>query len=368
MTPEPTLKAALKAKWAAMHTPGDPFNQVLDDLAAYAEASPQAFVNLDADEITRRYLALIADRMKETLADRLRRPKLKDRQTLRVSVVNDWQINAAVFSEPPYDVEISWNLWRYFASVSDLLVSGIGIDVTDDAGVSEARVRAPRTVAAVARDLRRVLDSFLADQTVPLVEGGTSASHFSFQHIVFFSSMAFVVGHEFGHVVIAETKNAGQPVPFEPFAEHALAANFGNILKDPRHDRGGRVGLARMNAQETAKVRARWLNEINADILGASLACEYMRDHGPYKGKPNIIGMTKLSIHLCTLAQMFLTAYTQFLRQDIPSVSKTHPPIDFRTHCVLSWMYKEQMQEATEHVVKYVQQVMKEMLQPAAQR
>jgi hypothetical protein len=48
-----------------------------------------------------------------------------------------------------------------------------------------------------------------------------------------------------------------------------------------------------------------------------------------------------------------------------PLASPTHPPIDFRMHCVLTWMYKDRMREATEHPVAYVQEVFTEVLRQA---
>ncbi|MCU0694074.1 MAG: hypothetical protein MUF54_22000, partial [Polyangiaceae bacterium] len=45
--------------------------------------------------------------------------------------------------------------------------------------------------------------------------------------------------------------------------------------------------------------------------------------------------------------------------------SQLHPPMDFRMHCVLRWMYGDKMREATESTVTYVQGVFTEVMRQA---
>lgn len=352
----------MRAKWQAQRTPGDPFNRVLDQLDEFVQSHPESLPSAHPHEASRSYLASIADRFRHTLAARLDDQTLNQDNVLTVSVVDHWEINASVAQKPPYAVQISTNLWQFCATMSELFISGLTMDVTGDDNTSIARVDAASSHTEIAVNVRRLLHSFVTDQTIPPIESKRAAAHFTMHHVAFLSTMAFVVGHEFGHVVIRQLRNAGKKPPFENFADFMLTSHYAQIVKDPRHDPAGRAKLASLDPAEAQQVRTNWLTEINADILGASLAAEYMRDQGPYRGKPQILGWTYVAIHLCLMAQMFLYAYWRIMKPDLPMISRTHPPIDFRTHSVLMWMYKDQMQEATEGLVQYCQGIMMEAL------
>ena len=164
-----------------------------------------------------------------------------------------------------------------------------------------------------------------------------------------------------GHVVVTESHHQRQEAPFEPFAKAPLESHFEQLLQDERF----RDTLGFLTEEQRVSVFDHWLTEINADILGASLACGYQKDHGISRDLPTVVGFTKLAIHLALMSQYILDAYMNLLDQQHKLASRAHPPMDFRMHCVLLWMYQDKMREATEGLVDYVQKVFVEVLRQA---
>jgi hypothetical protein len=100
-----------------------------------------------------------------------------------------------------------------------------------------------------------------------------------------------------------------------------------------------------------------WAEEIASDIIGASLALEYQSRHGPWAAVPDILAQTKLGIHLALVSQMMLGRYCFQVRGD-PLMTATHPPMDFRTFCVLKWLYREDHAAAEKPVADYVTSIL----------
>ena len=61
-----------------------------------------------------------------------------------------------------------------------------------------------------------------------------------------------------------------------------------------------------------------------------------------------MVAFTKFAIHMGFLSQMLLFQYVNLIDEGPGLVSSTHTPIDLRTHCVLMWMYRGRVQEASE--------------------
>jgi hypothetical protein len=180
-------------------------------------------------------------------------------------------------------------------------------------------------------------------------------------HRIFHCALSWVVGHELGHIVVTESRLRHQVPPFEDFSNRYLEGHFEQLLSDSRF----RDSLGPLNEREQLQVFNNWLTEINCDILGTSLACGYQSEVGPWRGRGEVIGLTKLAIHIGLLSQFLLFQYMDLMGQGQILASRTHPPIDFRMHCVIMWMYGEQAQEATREVTSYVQKVFAEALRQA---
>ena len=203
-----------------------------------------------------------------------------------------------------------------------------------------------------------LLDDYLAERPVPFLDSDATGARYMIQFRNFHCALSWALGHELGHVVVSESRHHRQEAPFEAFAKALLEDHFELLLQEERF----RDALGPLTEEQRVSVFDRWLTEINADVLGASLACGYQKDHGISRDAPNIVSFTKLAIHLILLSQYILDAYLNLLDQRHTLASRTHPPMDFRMHCVLLWMYRDQMRNATEGVVDYVQKVFTEVL------
>ncbi len=353
----------IKKSYLARVTPGDPFNKVIEDLVAFIDQNPDFAPSTDPNYYIRAQLLMSAQKLKTTIAARLEKPYLNDPAKLDIQVVDHWEINAAVQDRPPYTVYVFTNLYMFCAKICELLVSGLGLDITsEDWSKSEAEVSARLPIEEVGRQIRSVLDRFIDQQTIPLTGLTMAPSQSTFHYILFFSIMTYVIGHEFGHVIINESRNDGKVPPFGELADDLLKRGFDNLIHSGRHDPQDAVGLRKLDEKGLAAVFHDWKDEINADILGTSLAAEYQKEQGPWKGSPGIVGYTYLGIHLCFIAQMYLALYLHFFRGALPMTSKTHPPIDFRMHCILMWMYQGDYGDAVKPLASYSQEVLKAVL------
>lgn len=288
-------------------------------------------------------------------------PELGKAGAIRVRQVLDRHIDAVVSKKPPYDVVVSSSLVAFVSSMISALMSGVGIELVDDEGHPESPMITPRPVKSVASDIKRLLDDYIAERPVPFLDSDASGARYIIQFRNFHCALSWALGHEMGHVVVTESRHHKQEAPFEPFAKASLENHFEQLLQDERF----RDAVGLLTEEQRLSVFDRWLTEINADILGASLACGYQKDHGISRDAPNVVGFAKLAIHLLLMSQYILDAYMNLLDQHHRLASRTHPPMDFRMHCVLLWMYRDQVREATEGVVDFVQKVFTEVLRQA---
>jgi hypothetical protein len=181
--------------------------------------------------------------------------------------------------------------------------------------------------------------------------------HFRLLHC----AVSWALGHELGHIVVTESRRRRVDAPFQPLASALLEDHFTQLINDGRF----KNALGSLTEESRLRLFDRWLTEINADIIGASLACGYQKDRGPSRGIPGVVGFTMFAIHLVLMSQYLLATYMNLLDRRHALASPVHPPMDFRMHAVLMWMYKDRMREATEHPVAYVRQVFTEVLRLA---
>jgi hypothetical protein len=329
------------------------------DSRAHAEAALQELSRRRPQEVLDAFVADIAAGMVPTIAGSL--PELGRPGAIRVRQTIDWRINAAVSKAPPYEAVVTTNLVQFVSSMLNTLQSGIGIQLVADDGQAQGRSIEARPVRLVARDVKRLLDGFLAEQDVATLDADATGARYMIQFRLFHCALAWALGHELGHIVVTESRRRRQEAPFQPLATHWLESHFTQLLGDRRF----RDALGQPDEAQQLRIFDHWLTEINADILGASLACGYEKERGPSRGIPGVVGFTMLAIHLGLMSQYLLAAYMNLLNPRLALASPTHPPMDFRMHCVLLWMYRDRMREATEAPVAYVQQVFTEVLRQA---
>jgi len=330
---------------------GDPTDHVKAILQGMRKQTPQ--------QVLDGLVAEIAAGMVPTMAHAL--PELGRPGAVRVHQVIDWRINAMVSDAPPYEALVSTNLVKFLASMISALNSGIGIQLVDDHGNHDGAPMAPRPDREVARDIKRLLDGFIAEQQVLALDFGDDAPRHMVQFRLFHCALSWVLGHELGHIVVSESRRQQQTAPFEPLVRDQLDGHFQQLLGDKRF----RAQLAGLDASQQHAVHEAWLTELNADIIGASLACGYQKGHGPSRTVPGIVGATKFAIHLGLIAHYMLDRYQGLLDPAHPQATPSHPPIDFRMFCVLQWMHKDQLQVATAAPTACAQQVFTEVLRQA---
>jgi hypothetical protein len=329
------------------------------DLKGHAEALLQDLSRKRPQEVLDAFVTDIAAGMIPTIAGPL--PELGKDGAIRVRQVIDWRINAEVSKSPPYEAVVSSNLVKFTASMISTLHSGIGISLVDDEGRPELPSIEGKPVRVVARDIKRLLDGFIAEQEVEALDADAAGARYMIDFRLFHCALSWALGHELGHIVLTELRRRRQEAPFQPLATALLEGHFEQLINDERF----RTDLGHLNEEARLRVFDCWLTEINSDIIGASLACGYQKDGGPSRGIPGVVGFTMFAIHLVLLSQYMLAVYMNLLNSRHTLASQSHPPMDFRMHCVLMWMYKNRMQEAIEGPVDYVQQVFREVLRQA---
>ena len=332
-------------------TDGDTADHVKAILQGMRKQTPQQLLDALLVEITAG--------MVPTMAGAL--PALGLPGALRVHMVIDWRIDATASNGPPYLAVVSTNLVRFVASMVSTLNSGIGFRLVDDDGEQDGPALAPRSEREVAQDIKRLLDGFIAEQRVEALEFGDTPTRHMLQFRLFHCALSWVLGHELGHIVVSESRRQKQPLPFEDFVRMQLDGNVNQILADRRY----RDQLGGLDERQSAAIREAWLTELNADVIGASLACGYQKDHGISRQVPGIVGVTKYAIHLGLLSLSLLDRYQHLHEPDHPLATVTHPPLDFRMFCVLSWMYKDRIKEASEAPANYATRVFAEVLRQA---
>ena len=367
--PDPIAVYSMLQKAKRRKTPGDPFNATIDQLVEHIFKNPDALSSSEPSDYLRSYLSIASEHIKTMVAEKVEAPSLDDPAALGVDVDDDWRINAFVEEDPPYTIYVSTNLYLFCARISELMIAGLGLNVVDDDAPEPQHVAKPAYSAEeIARNIKKVLESFARDQTIAETDVKLQAAHFTFHQIVFQSVMALIICHEFGHVVINVTRHQGKPAPFSDRAHDELQGNVDNLIRAGRHDPEDRADLRGLDPGGVQEVLARWENEITADLIGVSLAAEYSAKRGPWKDGPGILGIAYLGFHLCFIAQHMLYNYMHLHGPDFLLVSKSHPPIDFRMHCVLGWMYNRPAKlgqpavpygenEAFQRVTEYSQQI-----------
>lgn len=288
-------------------------------------------------------------------------PELGRRGAVQVHLAIDWRIDATASQAPPYVAVVSTNLVRFVASMVSALHSGLSIQLVDDGGSAQGEALAPRSEREVARDIKRLLDGFIADQQVQDLEFGDTPARRMVQFRLFHCALSWVLGHELGHIVVSESRRQHQSPPFENVVRGLLEVNAGPLFADRRY----REQLGGLDTGQQAAVREAWLTELNADVIGASLACGHQKDHGISREVPGIVAVTKFAIHLGLLSLSLLDRYQHLHDPAHPLATTTHPPLDIRMFCVLSWMYKQQLQEATAAPAEYATRVFAEVLRQA---
>lgn len=302
-----------------------------------------------------------APQIRATVVSRAGGSMLRENDVLRIGVIDDWELSAQVVTEPPYDVHISTNLVRYCSNMSGLLMAGMGIALVDDDG-SQVGGNVPPTLshAQIAVHVRHIMKAFLREQEIPLAPTEAGAGHVVLTSQIFFSTLAFLISHEFGHVIIAEARRQDKPPPFLDFAEALLNAAFDRIVTGQIHQFDSR-GLDDLDSLDLGTVKRRWAEEIACDVVGASLALEFQSRHGPWSGSPDILPAAKFAIHLALVSQMMLSLYGNLVAR-APIMTPTHPPFDFRTFCVLKWMYGDRIEEAERPITEYLRPILTELL------
>jgi hypothetical protein len=329
------------------------------DLTGHAEALLRELSRKRPQQVLDAFVGDMAAGMIPTIAKNL--PELGETNAIRVRQAIDWRINAEVSKAPPYEAVVSSNLVKFVASMISALHSGIGIQLVDDEGRVESPTLEARPSRVVARDVKRLLDGFMAEQEIEALGEDALGARYMIHFRLFHCALAWALGHELGHIVSTESRRRRKEAPFQPLATELLESQFEQFLGDPRY----REALGPLNEEGRLRVFDRWLTEINADIIGASLACGYENDRGPSRGIPGVVAFTKLAIHLGLLSQHILAAYMNLLDSRHQLASPTHPPMKLRMLCVLIWMYRDRLQEATAAPAGYVQQVFIEVLQQA---
>ncbi len=332
------------------------------DLTDYAEELLQELSQKRPQDVLDAFVSDIAAGMIPTIARGL--PNLGEKGAIRVRQSIDWRIDANVSKAPPFEAVVSSNLVSFFASMISTLLSGIGIHLVDDDGRAESPSIEARPVRVVARDVKRLLEGFMAEQQVEMLDADAVGARYMIHFRLMHCALSWVLGHELGHIVSTESRRRKQEAPFQPLATNLLESHFTQLLNDERF----RGSLGSLSEEGRLRIFDHWLTEINADIMGASLACGYEKDGGPSRGIPGVVGFTMFAIHLGLLSQYMLASYMNLLDSRHELASPTHPPMDFRMHCVLVWMYEDRIREATETPVAYVQQVFTEVFRQAGAR
>lgn len=314
-------------------------------------------------------IELVAPKIRETVATRVGGERLTPPGILRIRVVEDWDINAQIAVEPPYDVYISTNLFRYCSTMSGLLVAGMGLSLADDDGEPVGGSIPPALDSAdAAVHARHVMRAFLSEQEIPVTPIETGPGHTVLTTMIFFSTVAFLIAHEFGHVIVAEARRRNEPVPFHDYARAMVEAVFDDMIEGVHHPFDPR-GLEDRDVLDRDAVSLNWTEEIACDVLAASLALEFQSRDGPWSRSPDILPATKFAIHLALISQMMLSLYAN-LAEGTVLMTPSHPPMDFRTHCVLRWMYGDRAQEAEAPVAEYAQSILtrlfEEFVEPSA--
>lgn len=310
-------------------------------------------------------IMLVPQQIKDLVAERLDNPRLNDKDYLSVELEDDWRVNAEVEQDPPYHVYVSTGLYRFCVKLSELLIGGLGLITADESSGETAENSPHWSIAEITDKVKSVLDRFIQDHTIPEEEMVLPTSHTGLIDVTFYSILASIVGHEFGHVVINEERRGGRTQtakPYAEFAERLLRSNAQNLLYTPIDDPDDRGGLGKLNQGQIRQVAARWVDELTADLIGIDIARKYHQEFGPRKAIPGVVAYVNTGIHLGFMAQLFLHLYLHRHDPKFSLTSPTHPPIRFRMHCAVIWMYADPQDPSVMTLINYCQKLIDAVL------
>jgi hypothetical protein len=241
----------------------------------------------------------------------------------------------------------------------------------DVSGQPAAPSTPPLSQAQVAHQVKALLDQYVDEGTIPEYDGTLGQQHLALREIVFACTMACIVGHEFAHVVMREARRRNAPQAVKPYADFAgklLRSNAQNLLYTPMHDPHDLIGFGKLDQGALKEIAMRWIDELTADLIGADLARTYHRDFGPMRNAPDIVAISNMSIHLAFVAQVFLDVYLKHRDPEFPLFSTTHPPYDFRLHCVVSWLYPDLEHLSVKRLIEYCQGILNTVIPPTGKQ
>jgi hypothetical protein len=201
-------------------------------------------------------------------------------------------------------------IYLFSVRLSELLLGGFGISFGGRSHSHEPQF----STGELADHIRAVLEGFLKDRVIPASEFVLNDQYGVMATMVQFALLMFIACHEFGQVVIHENRNRGREVPFEEFARARLDQAFLKIIEGQRHDPDNRFRLRGLGNEERRKIYEAWLEEINADIIAASLALECLDRQRTFQHLPDRIGLGKMGIHLGMVIQVFMFIVTSRIR------------------------------------------------------
>lgn len=340
----------------------DPFGGIADKLLNYVQDPRNRPKSEKIEARMKDLIELSANKIRKTVAEKLNKPELVKKGYLNIHVVADWDINAQIAINPPYNIYISTSLVRFCASMSELLMYGLGLTIIDDDGSKIGQNVDPKlSTDEISECLKKMLDAFMSKKEMPDIPRASGPAHLMISLVTFFTTMAFLVSHEIGHVITTEHKTRGETPPFGDYVKSMLDIFFENIIAGHHHPLEPE-GLKDYDKKDLPEIFSNWKDEINSDIIGASLALEFQSKEGPWREVPDISAQTKLGIHMAFVSQMILNLYCNLADKNHLLISPSHPPMDFRKFCVLKWMYDDKIEEAEQPITEYTQEIIEKLL------
>lgn len=346
-----------------IHDADDPFASLPDQIIDFVTDSDQSSNPESEQDAMTEMIEYVAEKLRGLLVNK--EPELVGEGLLTIHLVPDWDLQAQSLSKPPYHISISENLVRFCMVTSELLALGLGFQAVDDErekeGPPASAVLSHTEVSARFSDL---LTAYRNKKVITPIDVTRGPAHFIFSRLIFFTTLAFLISHEISHVIIAQCHRRSTPPPFGDYVDGLLGAAFESIMSGQHHqylkDR-----LEAEDAIDRETIYDNWREEINADVIAASLTSEYQREVGPWSQVPDVAATTNLGIHLALISQMILMAYRNQVWDEDVVLTATHPPMDFRTFCVLQWIYGDNMEAAERPVAGYASEILDDLLRKA---
>jgi hypothetical protein len=278
-----------------------------------------------------------------------------DKKHLVVKVEPDQRLDAQVEAEPPYAAYVSSNLFLYTSRVGELMMGGLGLGATDGSERHDPQF----TTEEAGLAIREMLDRFIAGGDMPDKEHWLGGQYGLMHTVAMFSILAFIICHEFAHIVNHELRRRGSEPPMRDFSEGRLKPVFSKLINSSLHDPDGRIGLSSLSEEELQKVYESWLDEVMADVLSADMTIRYVKEDVVFRNDPMVGGYARLGIHFSMAAQFFYHVYRSSQDDKHPMISKTHPPIDFREYCVHRAIYGNEYLEVVKPYNDYAKELLR---------